>query len=133
MYAPNPKDIHTAHSIYLQVLGDHGFLGLFLFLTIIIWTWIVLDKIIKNTSVDLDLRWANQLARMLQLSFIAFFVAGAFLSLPYYDLFWQLVAISVIINTLVTNHSKERAAFMTDQTIAESVPFLMNSFVKNVS
>jgi putative inorganic carbon (hco3(-)) transporter len=27
-YAPNPNDVHDAHSIYFKVLGEHGFIGL---------------------------------------------------------------------------------------------------------
>ena len=32
LYAPDPTDIHAAHSIYFQILGEQGFVGLFLFL-----------------------------------------------------------------------------------------------------
>lgn len=100
-YAPNPTDLHTAHSIYFQVLGDHGWIGLVIFLLILILTWWLLGKIIRNTRSYAELKWANQLARMIQLSLISYMVAGAFLSLPYYDLYWDLVAITVILNTLV--------------------------------
>jgi len=101
LYAPNPLDLHTAHSIYFQVLGDHGWIGLLIFLTIGFLNWRLLGGVIKITNAHKNLVWANQLARMLQLSFIAYFVAGAFLSLPYYDLYWQIAALGVIINTLV--------------------------------
>ena len=33
-YAPNPEDVHSAHSIYFQMLGEHGYVGLCLFLTL---------------------------------------------------------------------------------------------------
>jgi probable O-glycosylation ligase (exosortase A-associated) len=38
-YAPVPDDIHAAHSIYFQMLGEHGFVGLalFLFLWFLVW------------------------------------------------------------------------------------------------
>lgn len=102
LYAPNPTDVHAAHSIYFQILGDHGFIGIFLFLLIAVWAWQALAKIIRDTQTP-DLKWANDLAKFMQLSFIAYFSAGAFLSLAYYDLYWQLVAIVVILNTLVTS------------------------------
>ena len=35
MYAPNPFDVHAAHSIYFQILGEQGFIGLFLYLSLI--------------------------------------------------------------------------------------------------
>ena len=38
-YAPNPDDVHAAHSIYFQVLGEHGFVGLILFVAIWIAVW----------------------------------------------------------------------------------------------
>lgn len=101
MYAPNPKDVHAAHSIYFQILGDHGFLGLGLFLLIAVWTMLLLGRIIRKTRDSKDYHWANLLARILQSSFIGYFVAGAFLSLAYYDLYWQLITVTVILNTLV--------------------------------
>jgi probable O-glycosylation ligase (exosortase A-associated) len=41
LYAPDPLDVHAAHSIYFQVLGEHGFIGLILFLTMwgLTWRW----------------------------------------------------------------------------------------------
>src|SRR5450830_212743 len=33
-YAPNPPDLHVAHSIYFSVLGEHGYVGLILFLLV---------------------------------------------------------------------------------------------------
>ncbi len=38
-YAPDPTDVHAAHSIYFQVLGEHGFVGLFLFMTLWLLVW----------------------------------------------------------------------------------------------
>ncbi len=38
-YAPVPDDIHVAHSIYFQVLGEHGFIGLALFLLLWFLVW----------------------------------------------------------------------------------------------
>ena len=26
-YAPNPEAIHSAHSVYFQILGEHGYVG----------------------------------------------------------------------------------------------------------
>ncbi len=103
LYAPDPLDIHTAHSIYFQVLGDHGFIGLMLFLWIMIWTWLLLGKIIRQTQGNAGMDWANNYVRMSQLSLISYGTAGAFLSLSYYDLYWQIVANCIILHTLMVN------------------------------
>jgi probable O-glycosylation ligase (exosortase A-associated) len=75
----------AAHSIYFEVLGDHGFVGLGLYFAIVgaAWlnTWIVLSFVGRRA----DLAWAGELARMLQLSQVAFLVGGSALSMAYYD------------------------------------------------
>jgi probable O-glycosylation ligase (exosortase A-associated) len=75
----------AAHSIYFEVLGDHGFFGLFLYLTVLVsagWSTINTLNIARGRP---ELAWAAQLARMLQVSMVAFAVAGAALSMAYYD------------------------------------------------
>lgn len=101
LYAPNPDDPHAAHSIYFSVLGDHGWIGLFLFLIIFRKVWVMLKKIIKDTSEIQCFYEINILARMLQVSFIAYFVGGAFLSLSYFDLVWQMIAVVVCLKEII--------------------------------
>lgn len=95
-YAPNPADVHDAHSIYFQVLGEHGFVGLFLFLTLGILTYRNCSWVIRRTRGREDLRWANDLAAMNQVALVGFAVGGAFLGLAYFDLPYHLVAIGVL-------------------------------------
>lgn len=75
----------AAHSIYFEVLGDHGFFGLVLYLLIILSALFNTILVLNATRSRSDLAWANQLARMLQVSIVAFLVGGAALSMAYYD------------------------------------------------
>lgn len=75
----------AAHSIYFQVLGDHGFVGLALYLMILASAVLNTVMVLKATRGRPELDWANQLARMLQVSIAAFLVGGAALSMAYYD------------------------------------------------
>lgn len=75
----------AAHSIYFQVLGDHGFVGLALYLSVIATAFLNTFIVLYGTAGRTDLAWARQLARMLQVSLVAFLVGGAALSLAYYD------------------------------------------------
>ena len=84
-YAPNPTDVHAAHSNYFQMLGEHGFVGLGIYLLLGILTWRCATWIIRTTRQHESLRWAAILSRMIQTSLIGFFVGGAFLSLAYFD------------------------------------------------
>jgi hypothetical protein len=46
-YAPNPNDCRDVHSIYFEVLGEHGWIGLTLFLTLLAMTWLKCGSIIR--------------------------------------------------------------------------------------
>ncbi|MDO9047794.1 MAG: putative O-glycosylation ligase, exosortase A system-associated [Methylobacter sp.] len=100
-YAPDPNDVHAAHSIYFMVLADHGWIGLLMFLLIFYLAWGKLKYIIKNTDKKPELKELNFLARMIQVSLIAYLVGGAFLSLSYFDLPWHLVSFVVILETIL--------------------------------
>lgn len=80
-YAPNPDFIAVAHSLYFQVLGQHGFVGLFLYLAIWIATFRTCFWIYRNSTSVLD----KQLVRLAEVSLVGFGVGGAFLSLAYFD------------------------------------------------
>lgn len=105
-FAPNPTDIHAAHSIYFQVLGEHGFIGLFIFLAIFIGAWRCGSRVIGLTRNVAELRWAHDLAAMLQVSLIGYGVGGAFLSLTYYDFPYYVASMLVITQIVVTRELK---------------------------
>jgi probable O-glycosylation ligase, exosortase system type 1-associated len=85
-YFPNEKN-HAAHSIYFQVLGEHGFIGLGIYLLLIAASFLRLSRIIKMARRTAQQRWIAELGVALQASLIVFCVSGAALSLAYYDLF----------------------------------------------
>lgn len=101
LYAPNPNDVHAAHSIYFSVLADHGWIGLFMFLLIFYLSWKKLKTLIEISAEKEALKDINFLAKMLQVSFIGYLVGGAFLSLSYFDLPWHLVSFVVIIERII--------------------------------
>ena len=109
-YAPNPNDVHAAHSIYFQVLGEHGFVGLFLYLLLGVLTWRSGAWIIRNTRQIEHLRWACTLATMIQASLISFAVGGTFLSLVYFDLPYYLMAAIVATRILVERELQQGIA-----------------------
>ena len=110
LYAPDPNDPHAAHSIYFQALGEHGFVGLGLYLLLAFLTFKKAMWIVKNTEKRDDLKWAAQLATMIQVSLIGFGVGGAFLSLLYYDVPYYLMGIIVVLGVLVDTQLKQESA-----------------------
>jgi probable O-glycosylation ligase (exosortase A-associated) len=101
-YAPEPDRVHDVHSVYFEMMGEHGFIGFGLFMTIMAFTWMKGSSIIRRTKCVPELKWAHDLAAMTQVSMIGYATCGAFLGLSYFDFYWHLVAIMVILNHLVT-------------------------------
>lgn len=91
----------AAHSIYFQTLGEHGFIGLFLFLLFWAMVWRNASWIVRQTKGRDDLLWASDLARMIQVSLLGYAAGGAFLSLAYYDVPYYLAAAIVVTRALV--------------------------------
>jgi probable O-glycosylation ligase (exosortase A-associated) len=118
VYAPDPNDVHDAHSIYFEVLGEQGFVGLFLFLTLLFLTWRSCKFMIQLARRDDDLSWAADLGRMCQVSLIAYSSAGAFVGLAYFDFYYSIIALVVIAKLIVL----ERVASAQNARGVESEP-----------
>jgi hypothetical protein len=100
-YAPIPEEVQAAHSIFFAVLADHGWIGFFLFVTILATTWRYAGYTMARAKTSSDLTWAGELTRAIQISLLAYICGGAFLSLAYYDLPWHLIALVLMCRHLV--------------------------------
>jgi probable O-glycosylation ligase (exosortase A-associated) len=100
-YAPTPTDFHDAHSIYFEVLGEQGYVGLMLYLMLALISFRTCMRIRAKSAGRADLTWANELASMIQVSLVGFAVGGAFLGLAYFDLPYSLMAIVALTNAYV--------------------------------
>lgn len=98
-----------SHSIYFGMLGEHGYVGLGMFLLLLFFTWRSGSWIISHSRKRQDLFWARDLAAMVQVSLVGYMTAGAFLGLQYFDLFYHLVAIIVVTRVLLQQRLEEEA------------------------
>jgi len=115
-YAPDPDDFHDAHSIYFEMLGEHGFVGLALFLALGLLTFLTAGSVIKLTRDDEELRWANLLAKMLQACLAAYATGGLFLGLAYWDLYYHFVALTVLLHDYVVRRPMQEATLPAGDT-----------------
>lgn len=94
-YADNPDWVFTAHSIYFQALGEQGWIGLVIFMLIgatAFWSTIRIRSASRRQTESL---WLFELAGMLQVSMVGYAVGGAFLSLAYLDIAYNIAVIIV--------------------------------------
>lgn len=116
VYAPDPTNYHVAHSIWFQVLGDHGFIGLFMFVSLMILAWRTGTRVRKYCEIQADLKWAADLARMCQVCIIGYAVSGSFLSLAYFDLYYDIIIILVCLEKILLPVSRRVPQFTSVAT-----------------
>jgi putative inorganic carbon (hco3(-)) transporter len=100
----SPEQISTtpvAHSIYFEVLGEHGFFGLGLFLLFWALVWRECESIRRKARGQPDLRWAFSLMSMTQVSLVGFAVGGAFINIAFWDMPYYLFAMVILTKYLV--------------------------------
>ena len=99
--------VFVAHSIYFQMLGEHGFVGLGLFLLLGAVTWLSAGRLARQSKDDPEFgSWMPLLMRMVQVSLVGYGAGGAFLSLAYLDVPYYIMGFVVTAAALVRNRSK---------------------------
>jgi len=98
---PEENRTHSFHSVYFEVLGEHGFIGLTIFLLLGYFTWRTFGTVRKEAIDRKELLWASDLGAMGQVSLIAYFSAGAFLNLAFFDLYYLIIALAVLTQAVV--------------------------------
>ncbi|MDP9097197.1 MAG: putative O-glycosylation ligase, exosortase A system-associated [Pseudomonadota bacterium] len=108
---PSPLVLKTfvAHSIYFQVLGDTGFVGLLLFGGILLTALIKTIQTQRIVRRDPSLEWSGDLARATQMSLAVYCVSGAALSLVYFELLYVVLA-------MISRNHRTAAQLATTQT-----------------
>ena len=85
----------AAHSIYFEVLGSTGFIGLFIYLSLLASSFIAgLKTISHSKSAKTAPLWKPNLARALQVSLAVFCVGGASVSMEMWDGYLIVIALS---------------------------------------
>lgn len=96
IFAPESTQYQGAHSIYFSVLGEHGYLGLILFLAIWVLAFRTAAQIRREAKERKETLWLQHLAGMCQVSLVGYLVGGAFLALAYFDLPYNILVLLVV-------------------------------------
>jgi probable O-glycosylation ligase (exosortase A-associated) len=108
-YSHNPQaGARAAHSIYFQILGNHGVIGLLLFVSIWLITFFQAGGLRKHAAAIPEAQWCADLGSMVQVCVIGYFVGGAFLSLAYFDLPYYVMMMVAIARVWVQSRGWER-------------------------
>jgi putative inorganic carbon (HCO3(-)) transporter len=91
----------SCHSSWLQVLGEHGVLGFSLWFGLLISSFMSLRRIRSYGRAFPEMRWVVQLSEMLEISLVGFVIGGTFLDFAYFEGYYELVAVIVVMKELV--------------------------------
>lgn len=87
----------AVHSIYFQMLGDHGFIGLGLFLMLLGFTLLTLFRLSRQGRKRDETLWISEWSWALGVGLIGYMISGAFLSLAYFDLYLAFIAMAIVL------------------------------------
>lgn len=98
---PDPKGTHAAHSIYFQLLGEHGFAGLAIYLSFIVVAFRKAGNLSRRARQHVETAWMGMLGTMLQLCIYSFCLGAAALSFAYFDLMFGLLALIQVMDSRI--------------------------------
>ena len=89
------------HSSYFELLGEHGWVGILLFLTLALRCLWVFQGVIRRCRGIADLAWCRDLAIALQCCLLTLLACGAFIGIAFQPTFWYLFALSTCLREFV--------------------------------
>ena len=113
-YAPEYDHFIDAHSIYFNVLGEHGYVGFGLFISLLLCSLGSLFSMYRVGRQYEELSWVSDYSHMLGSGIVAYLVTGAFISVAYFDLAWHFFALVIVIKGLTRTERQALAALRTE-------------------
>lgn len=86
------------HSIYFEVLGEQGWVGLGLFGALIATALIQLNRVSRRTRNLAGLAWAHDLAFALRVSLVTLLACGSFIGIAFQPMLYYVLTISACLH-----------------------------------
>jgi putative inorganic carbon (HCO3(-)) transporter len=99
-FGPSYYKAFDAHSVYFEVLSEHGVLGFGLYMGALVSTLLTLRRLRTRWRNHPEHGYLSRYAEMTQLSLYPFLVCGAFIPYAYFDLYFLLLATTTILFAL---------------------------------
>ena len=110
------------HSIYFEVLGEQGWVGLALFLEIVFSSMQGLRKVVRRSKGIPDLEWCSDLAKALFGSLLIILCGGAFIGIAFVPFIYYLFTACVCVSEYVRRYLAENYAPLGRMRLATRRP-----------
>jgi probable O-glycosylation ligase (exosortase A-associated) len=95
-----PEKVWSCHSMWLTIFAEHGIFTFILWVGILVSSFWSLGSLRRIGAVGGD-TWICHCADMLQVALIGFMVMGTFVDIAYYEIYYQLVAVMIVLKQIV--------------------------------
>jgi probable O-glycosylation ligase (exosortase A-associated) len=87
------------HSIYFEMLGEQGWPGLAMFLTVAITSFFSLRRLSRRARAYRELEWLVDMSDAVQSGIAVFLTAGAFVGIAFQPVFWYFVSMGICLRS----------------------------------
>lgn len=91
-----PGKVWSCHNVWLTILGELGFLGFAVWLGLMTSCWLSFRELRRYGQTHPESKWMVSYAEMLKFSFVAYIICGTFLDIAYFELYYLLIVVVVI-------------------------------------
>jgi putative inorganic carbon (HCO3(-)) transporter len=99
-YYPESRSRSDVHSSYFQLLSESGFPLFLVWISLLLWTFVTLQRLSRRVRGSPELRWLSVYADMLPISLAAYAMSGMFLEMAYFDLVYHILGGAIVVNDL---------------------------------
>jgi putative inorganic carbon (hco3(-)) transporter len=92
-----PGKVWSCHGIWHTIFSEHGFIGLVVWIGLIFACFGSLRRLSISQNNQSGMSWAKNYVDMLGAALVVFLVVGTFLDAAYFELFYYLVAMVIIL------------------------------------
>jgi len=102
------------HSSYIEIMAEHGFVAFAMWFSLLAGTLISLTRLNILTRHYPEMAWVKNYTTMLRASLVAYATGTIFLGLSYWDIFYHLVFISVLVKKFAIEEMTQRGFIKKD-------------------
>jgi probable O-glycosylation ligase (exosortase A-associated) len=100
-----PGKVWSCHNMWLTILGEHGVV------TFLVWVGLLASCLLSNLRIRAfalargDIPAVLQYTYMLEGALVAYMIAGSFLDIAYFEVYYMLVMAVIVLKTQIANES----------------------------
>ena len=100
----------SCHSMWFTILGEHGVLAFVVWVGLLVSCMSSLGAVKRYGVSGQEGVWMVPWADMLRISFVGYAVAGTFLDFAYFDIYYQLIAVVIVLKEQMRRQQSGQSA-----------------------